>query len=408
MYEEELESKKKQAIQDVVHAVYEQLEKDKIITGDMNFSKLQYIEKKEDGSIEVSFPLGKDSYGNYCYITILPDGKAKISGVQTSPEKRDGITKTHNGSFDIELKVENWKETESIIEVTETGFGKEPEKRGILDNVLPQVIDKEFMVKKLVSLYPDLLHEENSPEVTSAELNEYEIMKSKGKISTIPNFWGNFSNEEIMCLTPEAAAIFLEKITEMVDNGADYEDIILYENAGYSAWDGNTYDVTYNIESGSLGGDILDFYIIGKDGIVLQNESVLKYPNGHEVMVEPVDEKKLEQQYNRYKEAVLTCIGKGINIDYGSFINEDLRNDADFKKRASELLIKIKNQGYSFAEEIGEKIEFVDHPHNSEHDADKHDLSEIEGAIKDRKTGDINKVIEEISTEMEKAKSSER
>ena len=88
--------------------------------------------------------------------------------------------------------------------------------------------------------------------------------------------------------------------------------------------------------------------------------------------------------------------------------HEDLRNDADFKKRASELLIKIKNQGYSFAEEIGEKIEFLDHPHNSEHDADKHDLSEIEGAIKDRKTGDINKVIEEISTEMEKAKSSER
>lgn len=399
----ELENKKNLAIQDVLNAVREQMKKDGIVSNDMwfdavesvlHFNKIKYIEKKENGDIEISYPFGKETYGNRCYITISPDGTAHIRGIQTSPEKRYEHINPR-GDFDFYLKIENWVETENITEVTRNGYGKEPLPNGILDNILPEVIDEEFMVRKLTSLYPELLYEQNSPESTSAELNEDAIRQAKGKTSTIPTFWGNYSNEEILCLHPEAAAIFMEQIIKQEENGEIDEDVILYENKGYDSWNGNTYDIGYNIESGNLFG-AHNLYVIEKEGIVLQDEDLLTYPNGHQVPVQPVNDTKLEEQYNRYKEAVLNCLDNEVHLNYAEVVNDDLRKDPDFIKRVDMLLAESEKYSLgNFAEVVREAIGIMHQDHS---------IDEV-GNITGRTEANIRTVIDEVAkdkTEQEK------
>ena len=326
---EELERKKNEAIQDVLNAVKKQMQKEGMNYSNMHFEKITFIKKYENGDIEISFPFGKKSYGNRCYITVNPEGKAHINGIQTSPEKMQGLTK--KGNFDFELNIENWSETENIAEITSAGYGEKPLPNGILDHVPNELIDEEFLVKRLVSMYPSLLEHSDEGE------NDDRIKEATGKLDTAPYSFGNFSHEEILCLHPAAAAVFLETILDRVEKGEDDKEIVLFEEAGYSPYYGNTYDINYDIGSMSIS-DYNKIHVIEKEGIVLQDNDSYSYPNGHTVSVQPVNDEILEKQYNRYKEAVLSCIDNEIDLDYTMFVNEDLRSDKDFIERAKLII----------------------------------------------------------------------
>ena len=88
MNPETLEFKKEMTIDYLIDRINNQMDLDGIERGNMHLEDIEYIEKKQDGIITLSYPLKKGTYQNYCYITISPDGKTNITGNQTSPELR--------------------------------------------------------------------------------------------------------------------------------------------------------------------------------------------------------------------------------------------------------------------------------------------------------------------------------
>ena len=71
MNPESLEFKKEMTIDYLIDRINNQMDLDGIERGNMHLEDIEYIEKKQDGNITLSYPLKKGTYQNYCYILSL-------------------------------------------------------------------------------------------------------------------------------------------------------------------------------------------------------------------------------------------------------------------------------------------------------------------------------------------------
>lgn len=314
---ENLEKLKDEAIQEITRAITEQMSKDGIIAGEMHLKKIDYINKDEKGAITLSYPLEKGTYHNYCYITIEPDGKTKIHGTQTSPELRKGVTKTHNGAFDINITIENWKEPESLKKVTEAKYGEYHPTLGLFDegNIESEVIDCEKMY--------DGIYDEFQSNFESDE--DYQTHGSEGHgLPKVPcvEFFNNGVYATVM--TPKHATILLRK----AQNVRDYRKIILFANCfGYQ----DMYDIDVKY---------VDLYVMDSNAV-------------------KEEKTKVRKEYEEYKTTVLESIRKQVIFDYQGIISKELSKDSDFIKRLSEII--INNPNNMLAKKLGYKLGIVIH-----------------------------------------------
>lgn len=297
---EELEEKKNLAISNVIKMINEQISKEGILVGEMHFNRLKYVEKNQNGVIEISYPQEKGTYHNCCYITIEPDGKVNIDGVQTSPERRYGVTKTHNGSFNIDLILENWEEPKELTEVIEKGYGKYEPVLGILEQVeriKPVKVDCDKMYDGIGEKY---------------DFKEDEDYKTYGwegcGLPHIPCIEMFDNGLQVLIISPEHA-------TELMKSAHDkhYEDLLLYTDCyGY----GDAYDIAL--------GDV-DLYVMDSQDVKEQDN----------------EEKKIK--YEEYKMTVLESLATGVRFDYKGIISKELSEDKEFISQVTEILKENPN-----------------------------------------------------------------
>lgn len=113
-----VEELKKQAINEIIAKIENQIKEDGTVVGDMNFDKVSTIERSDEGRIILQYPL-ENPYevggkSNWTKIIVYPDGVVRIMGNQLDANKRAGKTDTANGAYAFNMKLEDWKETKTI------------------------------------------------------------------------------------------------------------------------------------------------------------------------------------------------------------------------------------------------------------------------------------------------------
>lgn len=306
-----------ETIQRILNEIKEKFQEMQIygVNQAFHFDKIRYIQSNKPNEIEMLYPMEKGTYNNWAMIKISENGDVHITGTQTSPEKRNVNLTERNGHFDVKVKLDDWKEPDTMEQIRREKLGKYDPQRGIFDleenDSIIARIDTKYMWNKIDEKFPEVVGED-----TFAWYGE-----ALPKTPCIEYFT---DGTELLIVTPEQATKLL---TEYKNSLEQDKDTVLFADAqpGLAS---DCFDI--------LLDNHLDIYVTDNKGILDETE----------------ESKKIK--YERYKKVVIDCMEQGIALD--GIINDDLMKDEEFikalqKQEEKDELEKLREQKEALEQE---------------------------------------------------------